>query len=109
MQLVYVCSPYKGNDGKYIENYIKAKKYCQQLIREGYIPFAPHVMFTQLLDIDDTIPKERERGLKIAIEVLSKCEKMIVFGDEISEGMKGEIEFAKVHNIEIERRLGIIA
>jgi hypothetical protein len=108
MQLVYVCSPYKGKDKNYIANYQRAKQYCKQLISEGYIPLAPHVFYTQLLDIDDSNDMERERGLKLGIEVLSKCEKMIIFGMEISEGMKREIDFAKYHNIPIERRHSII-
>ena len=35
--------------------------------------------------------KEREAGLRMAPKLLAMCDEMWVFGDEISEGMVGEI------------------
>lgn len=105
MKLVYICSPYRGKIGnRYIENSLKAIKYCKIIAAEGDIPFASHVYFPKLLCYDHSNPAEMERAMKMGIEVLHKCDKLVVFGNIITEGMQSEIEFAMTHNIPIERR-----
>ena len=44
---------------------------------------------------------ERGVGLNLALQMLKRCKEIWVFGDVISAGMRGEIEFAKKHNIPI--------
>lgn len=94
--IVYICSPYAGD----IEsNTTAARKYSRFAVESGYIPFAPHLLFTQFLD--DSNPKERQLGLFFGNALLSKCAEMWVFGDHISEGMETEIKRAtwKGHRI----------
>ncbi|ACM61512.1 hypothetical protein B0S90_2786 [Caldicellulosiruptor bescii] len=91
---VYICSPYRDNPE---ENRQKALQYCRKAFDEGYLPIAPHVYFPQFLD-ENT---EREQGLEMALQLLLECQELWVFGPEITEGMKREIEFAKKFKIPI--------
>lgn len=46
MDKIFICSPYRGDVKKNIEN---VKRYCNYFSYEG-IPIAPHLYFTQFLD-----------------------------------------------------------
>ena len=98
-KFVYICSPCRGD---YEANLQKARNYCLEAMTAwpDVIPIAPHVYFTQFLE--DTIPTERSLGLAAGIALLDMCDEIWVFGlDNPSEGMKGEIEYAKEHEIPI--------
>jgi len=88
--IVYVASPYVG-DAKH--NTEQAKRYCRLAIRQGCIPIAPHLLYTQLLD--DTDKEERELGLSFALGLLVKADELWVFGKHISNSMSREITKAK--------------
>lgn len=90
MKLVYICSPLRG---AVKENKERAIDYCKFSSTKNVIPLAPHTIFTQYLD--DTKKDEREKGLKMGLELLKKC-------NEISEGMKEEIKLAKKLKITIQ-------
>lgn len=94
--LVYICSPCRGNVS---ENLNLAQMYCTLALSRGCTPIAPHLMFRGLLN--DNKPKEREQALAIGIQLLSFCSEMWVFGNTITEGMRGEITYATKHNIKI--------
>ena len=91
---VYICSPYRNNPE---ENHTKALQYCRKAFEEGYLPVAPHVYFPQFLN-EST---EREEGLDMALQLLLLCDELWVFGPQVSEGMKVEIEFARKFKIPI--------
>ena len=65
----------------------------------GVIPVAPHLLYPQFLE--DSDPAERNLGLRAGLELLSRCEEMWVFGEEISPGMSREIQFAQERGIPI--------
>lgn len=95
MRLIYICSPLRGD----IEGNIrKAEKYCRLAVKKypDVLPIAPHIYCTRFLD--DTIPEEREAGLRMGLQLLDKCCELWYFGNP-SEGMKGEIRYAKEHGI----------
>lgn len=87
--VVYICSPYRGDTDS---NAIKAQFYCRVAVNRGVIPFAPHLLYPRFMQ--DT-GEERELALFFGQVMLDKCAEVWVFGDVISEGMKGEIERAK--------------
>ena len=87
--LVYVCSPFGGQE----HNLDKARKYCRFVVECGSIPIAPHLLFPQFLNDADEL--ERELGMHFCHVLLSKCSAIWVFGDEITQGMKSEIEHSK--------------
>lgn len=96
-KLIYVCSPYRG----YPEtNTKKARSYCRKIaIEEGNIPIAPHLFFPQFLD--DNIPRERERAIKMNLDILRHAVEIRAFGSKISDGMAIEIIEAKKLGISV--------
>ncbi len=61
------------------------------LVDMGYIPIAPHVYFSQFMD--DLNPEDRKKALEMNKKLLKFCDELWIFGDEITEGMKEEIEY----------------
>ena len=94
--LVYICSPYSGDIER---NTDSARRYSRFAVAMGYIPIAPHLLFTQFLD--DSDPDERELGLFFGNVLMSKCSEVWVFGSHISSGMRAEINWAKQKNYRI--------
>ena len=92
----YIASPYAGDTEKNITN---ARKYSKLAVCNGYIPIAPHLLFPQFLN--DNNSNERELGLVFALALLAKADELWVFGKHRSEGMKREIEHAEKLGIPI--------
>ena len=92
-KLIYVASPLRGD----IEGNIKrAYNYCRWAAMQGVIPVASHILFTGFLD--DEILEEREMGIRLGIDLLRHCDAIWVFGDVITEGMKNELDWARILN-----------
>ena len=86
MKKIYVCSALRGDIE---QNQKMARVYCEYIVQEfGHIPVAPHIYFTQFLD--DNIDSEREFGIKAGLFLLSECDELWYFGDQISRGMTDE-------------------
>ena len=96
MPLVYICSPYSGDTEKNAE---KARRYSRYALDKGYIPITPHIYLPQFMS-------DRELALFIDKVLLSKCSQLWVFGDEITEGMSVEINYAESHSIPVRRMKG---
>lgn len=90
-QRVYICSPYRGDPQKNAE---LARAFCRSIIKRfpRSIPIAPHIYFTQFMDDDN--PEERETGLVFGRAILATCQVVLVFGSNVSEGMKAELQEA---------------
>ncbi|XVG95379.1 DUF4406 domain-containing protein [Eubacteriales bacterium KG127] len=86
--LVYICAPYSGDKESNIK---RAIKYAEAAYKNGAIPVTPHLLFPFMND-EDT--KQREDALFMDIILLGKCQELWVFGSEITEGMKKELEIA---------------
>ena len=100
-ELVYICSPLSAPTQKEIlSNMAKAMEYAK-LVSESFQcrAIAPHSFLP--LFLDDNIPEERAIGLQFGLSVLEICKAMVVCGDRISNGMKGEIEKAKKLHIPV--------
>ena len=82
MKMVYLASPLRGD---YERNINKAVEYSRLVSECGLLPLAPHIIFSQWCN--DTIPEQREQGLKLGLSLLEKCDEMWVMGREISQGM----------------------
>ena len=96
--VIYVCSPFRGE----VEQNIKrAIGYCRFIYSRGAIPLAPHIIFTTFLD--DEIAEERKAGIKMGLELLSKCNELWAFGDKLSEGMEREIAEAEKLGLRVRR------
>lgn len=93
--LIFVCSPYRGDVETNVGN---ARCYCRLVIKQGGIPFAPHLLFTQLLD--DSIADERRLGMDMGLEMLKFCNGLWAFGPPTS-GMLEEIGTARALGIPV--------
>ena len=87
---VFICSPYSGDINRNTQN---ARRYLKFAADKGAIPFASHLLYSLILD--DSDPAQRELGLFFGMVWLCKCDELWAFGDDISAGMKSEIEKAK--------------
>lgn len=87
--LVYVCAPYSGNIK---QNKKLAKLYAQIVYSLNYMPLTPHFLFPFL---NDNNPKEKYDAMSMDIILLSKCDEIWIFGDDMSEGMKKELQIAE--------------
>ena len=97
MRKIYICSALRGDMES---NIMKARAYCEYAAREqGVIPIAPHIYLTQFLN--DEIAEDREFGLKAGLSLLSECEELWYFGNQITRGMTDEICFAIEHGIPV--------
>lgn len=96
MKLVYICSPLRGDIERNIRRAIRFSRFAAW---EGVVPLAPHAIFTQFLD--DTDKDERALGLLLGLDLLKRCDELWCFGDQISEGMKGELQQAEILGIPI--------
>ncbi|SHH69059.1 DUF4406 domain-containing protein [Desulfosporosinus lacus] len=93
MKLIYICSPLRGDMEA---NLKRASQYCAYAASCGVIPIAPHVAWNGVFD--DTIPAKREAALRLGLELLKRCDEVWVMGNEITQGMQGEIdEAARLH------------
>lgn len=103
MTKIYICSPYRGKDenevGRHVNNAIN---YCRHVIddfSEKMIPIAPHLYLPQFLC--DDVDEEREKALKIGLELLKDCSELWVFGKEVSDGMAAEISAAAQYGLKV--------
>lgn len=100
MEFVYICSPYKSANPKIVDrNVFQAFVYCRLAYDAGYFPIAPHCYLPKF--IDDGDKNERKKALQLGLKALKKCSEIWVFGERITEGMRGEIKFAKENKIKI--------
>ena len=91
--LVYICSPYSGDEER---NTRSARNYSRYAVDQGYIPLAPHLLFPQFLQ--ENKPEERLLGLFFGNALMSKCAEVWVFGGVITPGMEKEIKRARWKN-----------
>lgn len=95
MKKIYICSALRG---AMEENIRKARCFCEYVAREYQaIPIAPHIYFTQFLN--DEIAEEREFGINAGLSLLSVCDELWYFGDQVTRGMADEICYALGHDI----------
>ncbi len=98
---VYICSPLTAPTRELIERNMKNVRQYMKQISEKYScnAVAPHAYLPYILD--DTIPRERALALSFGLSLLELCDCLIVCGETISSGMKGEIAKAKELGIDI--------
>jgi hypothetical protein len=91
LRTVFICSPYRGD----VEfNTRVARLLCREALARGLAPFAPHLLYPQMLDDSNEI--ERALGIASGLEFIGACDEFWsyeVFG--VTEGMKREMEHAR--------------
>lgn len=104
MALTYVCSPLSApTRAEIMVNAQRARTYMTMCEREfGCRAVAPHAYLPYLLD--DSNPKERALALSFGANLLALCDRLVIYGDRISSGMKEEIRRARELGIPILNR-----
>lgn len=95
-KLVYIASPLSGD----VEaNLGFARQACLNAMAQGATPFAPHLLYPQMLD--DSNPAQRELGMRMGNQMLGLCDELWLCGDVISPGMAKERELAEELDIPV--------
>lgn len=97
----YICSPLSAPTLEEMQvNMLLARRHMQVIKRlYGYRTYAPHAYLPELLD--DRVPEERALGLSFGMELLKRCQILIICGDRISKGMCQEMKMAVSLGLEI--------
>ena len=97
MKKIYICSALRG---AMEENIRKARCFCEYVGRDYQaIPIAPHIDLTQFLD--DNNAEARAFGINAGLSLLSVCDELWYFGDQVTRGMADEICYALGHDIPV--------
>lgn len=90
----YVCSPLRGNTPEAMQqNMLTAKAYMAYAYETmNFSVVAPHAYLPVILD--DDRPDERALALQFGLQLLALSNIVLVCGNRISEGMRGEIRYA---------------
>lgn len=89
-KVVYIASPLSGDVE---QNLDFARQACRYAISQGVVPFAPHLLYTQMLD--DNSPQERQAGIEMGCRMLERCDELWLCGERISPGMAAERNWRK--------------
>lgn len=91
-KMVILESPYAGDIQK---NVAYARLCMRDSILRGEAPFASHLLYTQDNILDDNNAEERVLGMKIGMEIATRCDYTVVYDDlGISRGMQYGIDSA---------------
>ena len=91
--LIHVCSPLRATYNRSMARHLAdAERYEAQVFEAGHLALTPHLTLTRHLD--DTDPRQRARGIELALRYLDRADEVWVFGPRFSEGMKGELMYA---------------
>lgn len=99
-KIIYSASPYAGNvegNGEF------AKAACRLAMEQGNTPVAAHLLYPQMLD--DTVPGQRELGLRMVLKLLGACSEIWLCGCRIFGEMQEEMKEAWRHGIPVCRIL----
>ncbi len=90
----YVCSPLRAATGAEVQRNMRTARAYMVYAFEAmhFSAIAPHAYLPIVLDDDK--PSERALALQIGLQMLAFCDIVLVCGNRISEGMKGEIKYA---------------
>jgi hypothetical protein len=90
----YICSPLSGSTAEEeLSNIWRARAYMLYArTMLGYLARAPHAYLPMLLC--DHVAAERALALQFGLQLLEQSEVLLICGDRISRGMKGEIHHA---------------
>ena len=72
---------------------------CRALYAQGFHPIAPQLYYPSFLDEFDD--ENRKFGLCAGLEWLAICDEMHVYGKKITNGMRGEIDYALENGIPV--------
>lgn len=94
--VVYIIHPFRND----MENNSKNMKNIASIaVRAGHVPIATALYFPTFLNEKDE--KERMEGIDCGLTLMECCDEAWLFGFEITEGMKLELDYAKELNLPV--------
>ena len=92
--MVYICHPIRGDKTVNIEKIVKIVRSIN-LFLPDIVPLTNYI--ADCLALDDDVKEERDKGLLNDEAILQSgiVDELWVFGDEISDGMRIEIDVAQ--------------
>jgi hypothetical protein len=106
-KMFYICAPLGGDIKKNVERVKKAMKEMIRQYKQAVVEMptfvVPHFAL-QNLSFDDNGEIDRKWGMKMCMDLLRMCDEVIVIGEEVTAGMKMEMEEAGVRGIRMIRR-----
>ena len=98
---IYICSPCRSDSAEGIRRNMKAARVYMfyTYIHFASIPVAPHAYLPILLN--DLFEEERALALSLGLQFVENCDKLFVCGDQLSNGMYGEIAEAVKRKIPV--------
>lgn len=104
MSYIYLATPYSHKSELVRHHrYLEAETACAQLMLQGTTVYSP-IVHCHMLAKRHKLPKDFKFWETHNYAMLQKASLMVILmldGWELSEGIKGEREFALVHNIQI--------
>lgn len=93
MKIAYIAHPISGNVSDNLDAIRDIARHIN-LYEPDVVPFAPYYLDCHCLD--DSVPEERERGIKNNVALLKKgfVDELRLYGPRISKGMLEEIKLA---------------
>lgn len=96
MRVCYVAHPLGSGEDR-ARNLANAAKWCAWLAKTyGIAPVADWIV---LAGQWDESPENRDRGLSIDVELVKRCDELIMVGGRISPGMAIEANAARMHGL----------
>jgi hypothetical protein len=105
MEIANIESPYAAqSEDLMLTHILYARMACSWAIKQGYSPYASHLLYTQPGILNDDKPEERALGFELATAMVKKCADVSLFFMDLGEssGMKYGRELALKEGIPTE-------
>jgi hypothetical protein len=106
MNFVVIESPYAATETRSVRFHVDyARRAMRHSLDHGEAPFASHLLYTQPHVLDDSVPRERVRGIQAGYEALVRADLVAFYVDYgWSSGMIMALKFARTLHKKIEVR-----
>ena len=84
----------------------EAKKYCSELIREGYLPLCPVIAFDGIFSSEDMDTHKRRK--EMAADLLRRARFLVICGSKQNDEVKDDIAIAKKAKVIVTSLEGVI-
>ena len=90
----YVTSQWSKNP---VEAADQAKKYCSELVKAGYLPLCPVLVFSGIIAEDD--PDGEKKRREMSQDLLKRARFLVVCGKKINDEVREDISIAKLSKV----------
>ena len=87
---VYVTAAWSKNR---VEAEDEARKYCAELVKEGYLPLCPVLAFSGIISNDD--PDGDKKRREMSEDLLRRARFLVICGKRSNEDVKEDVSIAK--------------